>query len=97
MTVVTDVVCPLCGSVCDDIEVEVEANKITKVIKGACAVGKSKILGHERIKSPMIRVNGVLKECSYDEAIKKAAELLAKAGVLRYVRLIRLGSRLQRR
>lgn len=79
MTVVTDVVCPLCGSVCDDIEVEVEANKITKVIKGACAVGKSKLLGHERIKSPMIRENGVLKECSYEEAIKKAAEHLAKA------------------
>lgn len=78
MVTVTDVVCPLCGCVCDDITVEVEEKKITKVT-GACAIGKSKFLGHERIKSPMIRENGVLKECSYDEAIKKAAELLAKA------------------
>lgn len=78
MVTVTDVVCPLCGSVCDDIEVEVEDTKITKVT-GACAVGKSKLLGHERIKSPMIREDGVLKECSYDEAIRKAAELLAKS------------------
>ncbi|MDI6810266.1 MAG: formylmethanofuran dehydrogenase subunit B [archaeon] len=78
MVTVTDVVCPLCGSVCDDIEVEVEDTKIIKVT-GACAVGKSKLLGHERIKSPMIREDGVLKECSYDEAIKKAAELLAKS------------------
>jgi formylmethanofuran dehydrogenase subunit B len=80
MVTITDVVCPLCGSVCDEIEVEVENNKVTKV-KGACAVGKAKIMGHEekRIKSPMIREDVVLKECSYDEAIKKAAEILAKA------------------
>ncbi|RCV64200.1 formylmethanofuran dehydrogenase subunit B [Methanophagales archaeon] len=77
MVEVTDVVCSLCGCVCDDITVEVEDNKVTKVKRGACSVGKSKLMGHNRIKSPAIRVNGELKDCSYDEAIKKAAEILA--------------------
>jgi len=79
MVEVTDVVCSLCGCVCDDIVVEVENNEIVKVKRGACSVGKSKLLGHERIKSPAIRENGELRECSYDEAIKKAAEILYKS------------------
>ena len=79
MVEVTDVVCSLCGCVCDDIVVEVENNEIVKVKRGACSVGKSKLLGHARIKSPMIRENGELKEISYDEAIKKAAEILYKS------------------
>jgi formylmethanofuran dehydrogenase subunit B len=79
MVEVTDVVCALCGCVCDDIVVEVENNEIVKVKRGACSVGKSKLLGHARIKSPMIRENGELKEVSYDDAIKKAAEILYKS------------------
>ena len=79
MVEITDVVCALCGCVCDDIVVEVEDNEVKKVKKGACAVGKSKLMGHNRIKSPAIRENGALKDCSYDEAIKKAAEILAAA------------------
>ena len=78
MVEITDVVCSLCGCVCDDIVVEVEDNKVTKV-KGACAVGKSKLMGHGRIESPAIRENGELRDCSYDEAIKEAAEILAAA------------------
>ncbi|HID20186.1 MAG TPA: formylmethanofuran dehydrogenase subunit B [Methanophagales archaeon] len=76
---VTDVVCALCGCVCDDLVVEVEDNEVKKVKKGACSVGKSKLMGHGRIKSPAIRENGILKECSYDDAIKKAAGILAAA------------------
>jgi formylmethanofuran dehydrogenase subunit B len=44
MVEVTDVVCSLCGCVCDDIVVEVEDNKVTKVKRGACSVGKSKLM-----------------------------------------------------
>ncbi|MDY6865435.1 MAG: formylmethanofuran dehydrogenase subunit B [Halobacteriota archaeon] len=73
---VTDVVCPFCGSLCDDLEVEVEGGKIVKV-KKACKLGKSKIIGHQRIESPMIRDGGELKEVSYDEAIEKASQILA--------------------
>jgi formylmethanofuran dehydrogenase subunit B len=78
MVEITDVVCPLCGCVCDDIVVEVEDNEVKKV-RGACAVGKSKLMGHGRIKSPAIRENGILRECSYGVAIKKAAEILSAA------------------
>lgn len=77
MVEITDVVCSLCGCVCDDIVVEVEDNEVKKVKKGACAVGKSKLMGHNRIESPALRENGTLKECSYDDAIRKAAEILA--------------------
>lgn len=75
---ITDVVCPFCGSLCDDLEVEIEGSKIVKV-KKACKLGKSKIMGHERTESPMIRVNGELKEVTYEEAIEKAAQILANS------------------
>ncbi|MHC1569338.1 MAG: formylmethanofuran dehydrogenase subunit B [Candidatus Syntropharchaeia archaeon] len=75
MAAISDVVCPFCGSLCDDIEVIVEGNGI-KDVKRACKLGKSKIMGHERIKSPLIRENGKLKEISYEEAIERAAKIL---------------------
>ncbi len=79
MAVYTDVLCPFCGCICDDIVVEVgEDGKITKV-RGACAIGRSKIMGHDRMESPAIREDGELRDCSYDEAIKRAAEILADA------------------
>lgn len=78
MPVVEDVICTFCGCLCDDLIVEVEGDKVAKVEK-ACRLGAAKLLGHERIKSPMIRVNGELKEVSYDEAIAKAAEILKEA------------------
>ncbi|MFQ6054702.1 MAG: formylmethanofuran dehydrogenase subunit B [Methanosarcinales archaeon] len=78
MTLITDVICPFCGSLCDDLAVEVEDNKIIHV-KNACKLGASKILGHDRIKSPMIRENGSFKEVSYEEAINKAVEILVNA------------------
>ncbi len=77
-TIVTDVVCPLCGSLCDDITVRIENGKIVEV-RDACDMGESKILGHDRIKSPMIREKGELKEVSYEKAVKKSAEILAKS------------------
>ncbi|MBE0520911.1 MAG: formylmethanofuran dehydrogenase subunit B [Candidatus Methanoperedenaceae archaeon] len=78
MTVITDALCPFCGCLCDDISVVVEDNKIVDV-KNACKIGASKIRGHHRIKSPMIRddKNSDFKEVSYDEAIDKAAQILA--------------------
>ncbi len=72
---IDDVLCTFCGCLCDDLRVEVNDGKIEKV-RGACRLGASKIMGHSRIKSPMIRVDGVLKEVSYEEAYKKAAEIL---------------------
>jgi formylmethanofuran dehydrogenase subunit B len=68
---VKDVLCPFCGALCDDLSVNIENGKITEV-RDACDIGESKIKGHERIRKPSI--DG--KECSYDDAIKKAAEIL---------------------
>ncbi|MHC1604263.1 MAG: formylmethanofuran dehydrogenase subunit B [Candidatus Syntropharchaeales archaeon] len=75
---VSNVVCPLCGCLCDDIEVIVEDGKISNV-KKACPLGKNKIMGHDRIKAPMIRENGEFKEVSYDDVIEKSAQILAQA------------------
>ncbi|TRZ88226.1 MAG: formylmethanofuran dehydrogenase subunit B [Methanosarcinales archaeon] len=78
MTVITDALCPFCGCMCDDITVNVENNKITEV-KHACKVGAAKIMGHHRIKAPMMRTDkkGEFKEVSYDEAIEAASKILA--------------------
>lgn len=75
---IEDVLCTFCGCLCDDIKVEVDEGRIEKV-RGACRLGSSKIMGHNRIKSPMIRVNGELKEISYEEAYRRAAEILINA------------------
>ena len=78
MTVINDALCPFCGCLCDDLSVVVEDNKIIDV-KNACKIGVAKIKGHDRIKSPMMRddKNSDFREVSYDEAIDKAAEILA--------------------
>jgi len=76
--IVEDVICPFCGCLCDDIRVEVEDNKITKVNR-ACRLGASKIRGHERIKAPMVREDGELVETSYEEAYQRAAQILYQA------------------
>jgi formylmethanofuran dehydrogenase subunit B len=80
MTLITDVLCPFCGCMCDDIAVAVENNKITEV-KHACKIGVAKIMGHHRIKAPMIRNDkkSEFNEVSYDEAIDAAAKILAES------------------
>ncbi len=81
MQVVTAVTCPVCGSLCDDIELTIDNKKIVKVKKG-CAMCESKFLGYcgeHRISRPLIRKNGKLVKTSMKEAIGKTAEILAKA------------------
>jgi formylmethanofuran dehydrogenase subunit B len=78
--VISSVTCPVCGSLCDDIELVIKNNVITDV-KNACAVGAAKFLNyadHRRVK-PLIRKNGELVEASLDEAIRRSAEILADA------------------
>lgn len=80
MAVITDALCPFCGCVCDDLTIVTENNKITEV-KHACKLGAAKIMGHHRIKAPMMRKDkhSEFKEVSYDEAINEAAGILAKS------------------
>lgn len=79
--VIKPVTCPVCGCLCDDIECTVENGKIIRA-KNACAVSAMKFLRYNsehRVKTPMMRKNGELVPVSIDEAITKAAELLANA------------------
>jgi formylmethanofuran dehydrogenase subunit B len=76
--IIEDAICSFCGCLCDDINVEVEEGRIKRV-KHACRLGSSKIMGHERIKAPMIRRCGELAEVSYEEAYDRAAEILLAA------------------
>ena len=80
MQVVKSVTCPICGCLCDDLEVTVEGNAITKV-KNACAISEAKFLnsGKDRLTAPLIRKNGELVSASWEEALQKSAEILAKA------------------
>ena len=75
---IKDAVCSFCGCLCDDINVEVEGGKIQRV-KHACRLGSSKIMGHARMQSPMIRRDGRLVEASFQEAYDQAAQILLAA------------------
>ncbi len=80
MPVVKAVTCPVCGCLCDDIELTLQDGKIVKV-KNGCAMSESKFLGYSshRILKPLVRKNGEFVETSFREAIRKAAEILAEA------------------
>ena len=66
----TDIVCPFCGCLCDDLEVSIEDGHISDV-KNACAVSRSKFMNHSE--------NRLTAEKSTEESVKKAVEILAKA------------------
>lgn len=78
MPVISNVTCPVCGSLCDDIEVVVENNIVTKV-RNACALSEAKFLnyGVHRPLKPLIRKNGELIETTMEEAARRSAEILA--------------------
>ncbi|MCW4034740.1 MAG: formylmethanofuran dehydrogenase subunit B [Candidatus Bathyarchaeota archaeon] len=81
MSVVKSVTCPVCGCLCDDIELTVEDGKVTHVRKG-CAMCESKFLNYvseHRVKTPLVRKDGKLVPTSYEDAIHKSAEILANA------------------
>jgi len=80
MTVVTGVSCPICGCLCDDIEVVVRDNRVISV-KNACAIGEAKFLNyaHHRATTPLIKNGNRLIEASLDEAIQRSAEILVHA------------------
>jgi len=78
---VKNVVCPFCGTLCDDIICKVEDGEIVGTIN-ACRIGHSKFVhaeGAMRYKTPMIRKDGELVETTYEDAIEKAAKILAES------------------
>jgi len=77
-TPVYDVVCPLCGCLCDDLVAWVEGNIITAV-DNACAMGSEKFLSRSRLTTPILRSGGSWAPIKFNEAIRYAAEVLGNA------------------
>ncbi|MGA2767417.1 MAG: formylmethanofuran dehydrogenase subunit B [Candidatus Bathyarchaeia archaeon] len=80
MPIAKAVTCPVCGSLCDDIELRIKNRRIVQV-KNGCSMCESKFLGYSghRLLKPLIRKNGILVEAPFKEALANAAEVLAEA------------------
>jgi len=81
---VTDVICPFCGTLCDDLEIDVRVkDQIIVEVRNGCQIGTKKYFASNpsdhRFEKPMIKKNGTLKETSWDEALDKAATILTEA------------------
>ncbi len=76
LKVVTDATCTFCGCVCDDMELTVEGNKITKA-KNACVLGKAWFFNHHIEDRPDATIDG--HPASFEEAVERAAEILSSA------------------
>jgi len=75
-----NLICPVCGASCDDIAVDLNEDALT--VKNACKMGNAKfqeIVSKHRIRQPFLNENGRSRICSWDEAISRAAEILAGA------------------
>jgi formylmethanofuran dehydrogenase subunit B len=80
MTITRAVACPVCGCLCDDIELTIEDGRIAKV-KNGCAMCETKFLNYcnHRILKPLVRKDGELVKTSFRKALEKAAKILAEA------------------
>src|SRR2546421_7722490 len=76
LKVVPNATCTFCGCVCDDMELTVENNHITKA-KNACVLGKAWFLNHHIEERPVATIRG--QPASLDEGIEEAARILANA------------------
>jgi formylmethanofuran dehydrogenase subunit B len=82
MRTIPDVVCPFCGSLCDDLEVILDEDEKIIEVKNACQLGAAKIIGNidgKRLLKPLVRKGGKLVEASYEQAFERAAKILLKA------------------
>jgi formylmethanofuran dehydrogenase subunit B len=76
--IIKDVVCPFCGCLCDDLDVEVDGQKIIKVQNG-CALAEATLTGNNRLPAPIRRTATGWEEISYDDAIRETADILLAA------------------
>jgi len=75
--------CSGCSLLCADIIVKSDGLFVSEVI-GACLKGKERfdqVSAQNRITNPMIRKDGELKEVSWDEALKKATEIIKNSSI----------------
>jgi formylmethanofuran dehydrogenase subunit B len=75
----TDVVCPFCGCLCDDVEIVLDEGRISRAIVG-CRLSRSRFMNSDkdRIK-PATRKAGRFVEVTLKEAVERAAEILKEA------------------
>src|SRR5260370_15313086 len=76
LKVVENATCTFCGCVCDDMDLTVEGNKITKA-KNACVLGKAWFLNHHVEDRPVALIEG--RPATLEEGIERAAHILAGA------------------
>src|SRR5262245_29021094 len=76
MPVFNNVACTICGCVCDDLDVTVEAERIQKVT-GACFLAEPWFLAQGDRQPPVAQVEGAAVEL--EDAIAQAAALLGQA------------------
>jgi formylmethanofuran dehydrogenase subunit B len=76
LKIVEDATCTFCGCVCDDIDLTVEGDHITKA-KNACVLGKSWFFNHHIEQRPDALIEG--RPASYEDAIERAVEILLAA------------------
>jgi formylmethanofuran dehydrogenase subunit B len=74
--IVKDATCTFCGCVCDDMELTVVGNKITKA-KNACVLGKAWFLNHHIEEHPVATIEG--QPATLEEGVERAAQILANA------------------
>ncbi len=75
-----NIVCPVCGAACDDIQIEFREGAIEA--KNVCKMGNARfkvIKSPRRLKKPMIKNGRKLKPVSWEEALEKAADILVSA------------------
>ena len=76
LKIVSDATCTFCGCVCDDMELTVEGNRITKA-KNACVLGKAWFFNHHIEDRPEATIEG--RPAGYEEAFDAAADILVNA------------------
>lgn len=81
---IKNVICTFCGTLCDDLEVDVtDDEKKIVTVRNACAIGAEKYLhvsNPGRVVLPRMRqADGTYKDVSYDEAIDFTAKTLLKS------------------
>ncbi|HSW40716.1 MAG TPA: hypothetical protein VLL97_14630 [Acidobacteriota bacterium] len=77
MTIVYHAVCAFCGCACDDIELHIEGDRITKAVH-ACSLGRSWFLNHHASADyPAALIDG--KPAPLEEAVAATADYLLNA------------------
>ncbi len=79
-TIAKNIICPVCGASCDDIQVNLGSDGIT--VKNACKMGNAKfqeILSSHRIREPLIREGGSFVTSGWQEAVDRTAHILKDA------------------